>query len=86
MASSISSESPIAVFQLQADEGLLQQVRELAAKYHVSVNRYVIDSIKANLAKEKEREWREGFEAMGRDADVDAEYMLPAAREVIVDG
>ena len=32
----------------------------------------------------KEQEWREGFEAMGHDPDVnDVEYMLPAAREVL---
>ena len=35
------------------------------------------------LAQEKERVWREGFEAMGRDPDMDVEYMLPAAREVL---
>lgn len=78
-----NSASTTAVFQLRAEPELLQQVRELAAKYRVSANRYVVEALKAKLAQEKEQEWREGFEAMGRDPDMDVEYMLPAAREVI---
>ena len=38
------------------------------------------------VPQEKEQEWREGFEAMGRDPDMDVEYLLPAAREVISGG
>ena len=35
-------------------------------------------------AVEKERERREGFEAMGRESDTNSvEFMLPAAREVL---
>lgn len=84
MATLKSSSSSTTVFQLRADPELLQQVKELAAKHQVSANRYLVDAIKARLAMEKEREWREGFEAMGRDPDTnDVEYMLPAAREVI---
>ena len=41
------------------------------------VDRYVIGLIKVDLAKEKERAWRDGFEAMGRGADMDVESMLP---------
>jgi hypothetical protein len=31
--------------------------------------------------KETEQEWRAGFEAMGRDPEMDVEYMLHAANE-----
>lgn len=74
-----------AVFQLRAEEQLLRQVKEVVAKYHVSANSYVVDAIQSCLAKEKERQWREGFEAMADDPDADIGYMLPAAREVILD-
>lgn len=83
MATSAPSDSPTAVFQLRADQELLQQVKDVAARRKVSANRYLVDAIKARLATEKEQEWREGFEAMGRDPDMDVEHLLPAAREVI---
>lgn len=83
MAKSTVLASPTAVFQLRADPELLQQVKELAAKQQVSANRYLVDAIKAKLTREKEQEWREGFEAMGNDPDMDVEYMIPAAHEVI---
>ena len=60
-----------------------KRVKELAAKRQVSANRYLVEAIKANLKREKEQEWREGFEAMGRDPDMDVEYMVPAAHGVI---
>ncbi|MDQ2686844.1 MAG: hypothetical protein M3Y28_03150, partial [Armatimonadota bacterium] len=59
--------TPIGVFQLRANQELLQQVKDVAAKRNVSVNHYLTDLIKARLAMEKEQEWKEGFEAMGRD-------------------
>lgn len=74
---------PTTMFQLRADHELLQEVKQLAAKRRVSANRFLVDAIKASLKAEKEREWREGFEAMGRDPDTNAEYLLPAAREII---
>ena len=80
MATSTASTS---VFQLRADQELLQQVKDVAARRKVSANRYLVDTIKARLAMEKEQEWKEGFEAMGRDPDMDVEYLLPAGREVI---
>lgn len=83
MATSTEATTPTAVFQLRAEPELLQQVKEVAARRRVSANRYLVDAVKARLALEKEQEWREGFEAMGRDPDTDVEYMLPAAREVI---
>lgn len=83
MATSADSASPTAVFQLRANPQLLQQVKDMAAQRRVSANRYVVDAVKARLTAEKEREWREGFEAMGRDPDTDVEYMIPAAREVL---
>jgi hypothetical protein len=72
------------VFQLRADPELFQRVKSLAAKRQMSVNRYLIDAVKAKLAIEKDIEWRNGFEAMGNDPDMDVEFMLPAAREVVV--
>ncbi len=80
---------PTAVFQLRADGELLQEVKEFASKRQVSANRLLVDVIKASLQREKEqekeRQWREGFEAMGRDPDTnDVEYLLPAAWEVLL--
>lgn len=82
------AKSPTAVFQLRADHALLQEVKALAARRRISANRLLVDVIRASLQTEKdreqEREWREGFEAMGRDPDTNsAEYALPAAREVL---
>ena len=79
---------PTAVFQLRADDQLLQEVKELAGKRQISANRFLVEVIETTLKREKvlekEREWREGFEAMGHDPDVnDVEYALPAQREVI---
>lgn len=77
--------SPVtAVFQLRAAPELLQKVKDIAAKNNMSANRYLVDAIKARIALEKEQEWKSGFEAMGRDPDMDVEYMLPAASEVML--
>ena len=79
---------PTAVFQLRADDVLLREIKELAGKRQVSTNRFLVEAIKESLQRkkeeEKEREWREGFEAMGRDPDLnDVEYLIPAAQEVL---
>ncbi len=79
---------PTSVFQLRADDDLLREVEEIASKRQVSANRFLVEAIRQMLEQEKklekEREWREGFEAMGRDPDTNnVEYMLPAAREVL---
>ncbi len=76
------------VFQIRADRLLLQEVRQRASQKRISANRFVVDAVKAALKAEqqmeKEQEWRAGFEAMGRDADMnDVEYALPAAREAL---
>ena len=81
-------KKPKAVFQLRADHALLQEAKTLAAKRRISVNRLLVDVIQNGLKldkdQEQEREWREGFVAMGRDPDTnDVEYTLPAAREVL---
>lgn len=77
-----------AVFQLRADYELLQEVKALARKRSVSANHLLVEVIEASLKREKEqekeREWREGFEAMGRDPDFNnVEYLMPAAMEVV---
>jgi post-segregation antitoxin (ccd killing protein) len=78
MAASVS-------FQVRVEPDLMREVKNEASRRHVSVNRVLTDAISSYLKAEKEREWREGFEAMGRDSDsCDAEYLLPAAREVIL--
>lgn len=75
---------PTAVFQLRADDALLQEAKDFANKRQVSTNRFLVEAIKDSLKREKDREWREGFEAMGRDPDLnDVEYLLPAAQEVL---
>ncbi len=75
-----------AMFQLRADQELMREVKELAAKRQISANRFLVEAIQASLQAEKEREWREGFEAMSRDPDTNADYLLPAAREVLFGG
>jgi len=78
----------LSVLQIRADPSLLQEIKVRARQRQVSANRFVVEAVKAVLRseeeKEKEREWRAGFEAMGRDPDTNnVEYMLPAAREVL---
>jgi predicted transcriptional regulator len=84
VATSTDSRPPSAVFQLRADPKLLQEVKALASKRHVSANRFLVEAVEAAIAREKEQEWREGFEAMSRDPDVNnVEYAIPAAQEVM---
>ena len=66
----------------------MQEIKARASQRQVSANRFVVEAVKAVIRsekeKEKEQEWRAGFEAMGRDPDTnDVEYALPAAREVM---
>ena len=67
---------------------MLQEIKARASQRQVSANRFVVEAVRAILKsekeKEKEQEWRAGFEAMGRDPDTNnVEYALPAAREVL---
>lgn len=78
----------LSVLQIRAEPSLLQEIKTRASQKRVSANRFVVEAVKAVLRseeeKEKEREWRAGFEAMGRDPDTNnVEYMLPAGREVL---
>lgn len=78
----------VSVLQIRADQGLLQEIKARATQQQISANRFVVQAVRAVLEsereKEKEKEWRAGFEAMGRDPDTnDVEYALPAAREVL---
>lgn len=78
----------VGVLQIRADQALLQEIKARASQRQVSANRFVVEAVKAVIwpekEKEKEQEWRAGFEAMGRDPDTnDVEYALPAAREVM---
>ena len=73
-----------AVFQVRVDPALGEKVKAEASRQNISANRVWINAINLLLKTEKEREWREGFEAMGLDPDCNnVEYMLPAAREVV---
>lgn len=70
---------------LRIEPGVLQEVKDAAQRHKVSANKYIVSAIEAMLKAERDREWREGFEAMGRDAEAsDVEYLMPAAREVIL--
>ena len=78
----------VSVLQLRADPDLVQEIKTRAGQQQVSANRFVVEAVKTVLRseqeKEKEQEWRAGFEAMGRDPDTNnVEYALPAAREVL---
>ena len=46
--------------------------------------RLLMDAFQAE--REREQEWREGFEALGRDPETsNVEYAIPAAWEVVFD-
>ena len=76
---------PISTFQLRADQELLSEMKIVANQRHISANRFLVEAILEALKRDKEQEWRTGFEAMGRDADTnDVEYLLPAASEVVL--
>jgi hypothetical protein len=71
-------------FPLRIDSTLTEKIKKQAAAKKMSANKYLIEVINSHFETEKEKEWREGFEAMGRDPDVnDVEFALPAAREII---
>ena len=79
-----ATERPKTV-NLRIEADVLEGVKEAANKRNVSANRFIVSAIEAKLQAERDQEWREGFEAMGRDADSsDVEYLMPAAREVFL--
>ena len=70
---------------LRIEPETLQEVKDAASRHNMSANRFIVSAIQAMLKAERDRLWREGFEAMGRDTEAsDAEYMIAAAREVIL--
>jgi hypothetical protein len=70
---------------LKAEPELLERVTAAARRSGVSVNDFILSAIESKLQFERDQEWREGFEAMGRDSDVsDVEYLMPAAWEVVL--
>jgi len=71
--------------QLRVDPSLGDRLKRQAAREKISTNKLVINAINMYLESDKEREWREGFEAMGRDPEAnDVDYMLDAARAVLL--
>ena len=71
--------------QLRVDETLGARIKTEAARQNVSANQWLIDAITLRLETEEEREWREGFEAMGRDPECNnVEYAIHAQAEVIL--
>ncbi|MCW3059655.1 MAG: hypothetical protein JWQ02_1476 [Capsulimonas sp.] len=73
-----------ATIQLRVEPALNDKIKAQAARENISANKLLINAINQYLEAEKEREWREGFEAMGRDPDTNnVDFMLPAAREVV---
>ena len=77
--------------QLRADPALLREIKARAGKKQVSANRFVVEAVKAALQaareQEREQEWRAGFEAMGRDPEINTtEYALAASREILFGG
>jgi len=77
MATCVDSPSPIGIFALKADQELLLQVKDYAAKRWISANCYGVDAVKTRLKMDQEQEWREGFDAMGRDPDLDVGICSP---------
>jgi len=71
--------------QLRVEPTMNERIKAQAARQKISANKMLVHAIDLYLESEKEREWREGFEAMGRDADTNTvDYMLTAAREVVL--
>jgi hypothetical protein len=72
-------------FQVTVEPELYQEIKWHSESRHMSPNRLLVEAVEFYLRAEKEREWREGFEAMGRDPEAcDVEYMMPAARDVVL--
>lgn len=70
---------------VRIEPDVLKEVKKAAARRKMSANRFIVSAINAQLKAERDREWREGFEAMGRDSELnDVEYMIHAAREVVL--
>jgi hypothetical protein len=72
-------------FPLRLDPALTEKIKKQAAIKKISANKLMIHAINLYLETKKEKEWREGFEAMGRDPDTNnnVDFALPAAREII---
>ncbi|BDI28346.1 hypothetical protein CCAX7_003970 [Capsulimonas corticalis] len=69
-------------FHINVD--LHEKVKAEASRQNVSVDRLIINAVELYLETEKERVWRVGFEAMGRDPDTNnVDYLLSAGREVV---
>lgn len=70
--------------QLRVDSELGKQIKARAAREKMSANKWLVKAINAHLEQEKEREWRVGFEAMGRDPDTNTvEYAFEAQQEIV---
>lgn len=71
---------------LRLPEPLYEQVRELARKRRVSVNRLAQQSLEALAREALEEELRAAYDALGSAGEeTDVEYFLPAFREVLDD-
>jgi post-segregation antitoxin (ccd killing protein) len=80
-----TTKTPAKTLNVRLDPDTLQDVKKAASRHNMSANSFILTAIDAQLKAERDREWREGFEAMGRDPESsDVEYMLPAAREVVL--
>jgi hypothetical protein len=66
-------------FHVRVEQELIQEIKKQAVRKKKSLNKIMIDAVNFYLKAEKERERREGFEAMGKDTEMaDVGFMLPA--------
>jgi len=71
--------------QLRVDEALGARIKAEAARKHVSANQWLIDAVTQRLETEEDREWRAGFEAMGKDLECNnVDYAIHAQAEVVL--
>jgi hypothetical protein len=68
---------------LRLPEALYDQVRQLARKRRVSINRLAQESLEALAREALAEEMRAAYEALADDGDADVEAFLPAQREVM---
>jgi post-segregation antitoxin (ccd killing protein) len=59
----------LTTIQLDVDQDCQDKIVAHAARRGISAAQFVLAAIRHRLESETETEWREGFEAMGRDPD-----------------
>jgi hypothetical protein len=69
---------------LRLPEPLFRQVKQLAGKRRININRLVQESLEATVREALDQEMRAAYDALGADSkETDVQVFLPAQREVL---